>query len=167
MGPAGYFNTARWCSMGVQWGEGRREQSEISTGSDRQSAASRNTNRQLPAHVLEETRREQNLEVSGKLPLGEGPFVVFQKKPSTCRGKSRLMIPGPMGMKAFTSRCLIHRCISRRERGVGDATNKQKMGRLLCTALPFHRVGGWRSARPAGAPAGHQTDVHRDRRRLK
>lgn len=114
VGPAGYFNTARWCSMGVQWGEGRREQSEISTGSDRQSAASRNTNRQLPAHVLEETRREQNLEVSGKLPLEEGPFVVIQKKPSTCRGKSRLMIPGPMGMKAFTSRCLIHRCISRR-----------------------------------------------------
>lgn len=115
VGPAGTLNTARWCSMGVQWEkEGESGVKSSRPGSDRQSAASRNTNRQLPAHVLEETRREQNLEVSGKLPLEEGPFVVFQKKPSTCRSKSRLMILGPMGMKAFTSRCLIHRCISHR-----------------------------------------------------
>lgn len=108
-------NTASWCSMGLQWEkEGESGVKSSRPGSDRQSAASRNTNRQLPAHVLEGTRQEQNLEVSGKLPLEEGPFAVFQKKPCTCRGKSRLMIPGPMGMKAFTSRCLIHRCISRR-----------------------------------------------------
>lgn len=78
--PTGNCNGVGEDQDGVQYEkEGESGMKSSRPGSDRQSAASRNTNRQLPAHVLEETRREQNLEV--KLHLEDGAFVVFQKKP--------------------------------------------------------------------------------------